>query len=1128
MDEYEKRGICGICAAGCWIVAKYDENGKIVSVRPEEGTQMGITCRIGDHSSDIIYSENRVLYPQKRVGPRGTYDFERISWDEAYDIIVERFQHIKKHHGAEATAIYTGVGTFELAYCDIFQPKNVMVSSASSVLFPFGSPNTMGVGALCYVAYGMIAPHVTCGKILNDMFNDVENAEMVVIWGTNPATDLPPVDMKRIMAARERGAEVVVIDPRRTAAVKLTDGEWLPIRPGTDGALALGMCNVLIEEELYDENFVKNWTVGFDEFSRYVQHFRPEVVEEITGIPAEKMVSLARRIARARGVTQHMYTGLEYSNSGVQNIRASIVLWALAGQLDVPGGRCFMMPGNSFPINREGLVENPDTGVRLGRDRFPVYVKYRDEAHAIALPQSVLEGKPYKIRGMIIQGASITTSWPNPELWRKTLGELEFLVCIDRQMTADAAYADLVLPAATFYEIESYMVYGPMFRIRERMIEPQGESRGDVEILTELAARLGYGHLYPQGEEAVLRHVLKGSGFTLEDVREQGGMVSKETGMLQYRKWEKGLLRDDGKPGFDTPSGKFEIASAILEEYGYDPLPVYTEPGEGPRSRPDLAGQFPLVFNSGGRMRSSFHTQHHGIKKLNSESPEPVVTMNRIDAEKRGISQGDRVRITTPRGWVVMRAIVTDDMASGFIDANHACGSPVGPPQWQEVNINHLTDLDNYDPVSGFPVYKALLCEISKEENATDMPYPLTGEIKRDDFPALSAEPVAKREVYLDWNATTPMAPEVKEAVMEALDLYGNPSSIHGSGVGSRKILEASRRVLSDALHTTSRRIIFTGGGSEANNLAIKGTGLAPGNTKMHIVTSSIEHPAVSNTCDWMEEHGFTVTRLPVDQGGLVLPESLKKAIGPDTCLVSIMLANNETGVIQPVKELAAIARSQGVLFHTDAVQAFGKIPVNVQDLGVDMLTVSAHKIQGPKGVGALYVGRNVPLEPLIHGGGQEYGARSGTENIAGIAGFGKAVELLHDIPASMQKIRRLRDELQDGILSMIEDSHLNGDAVQRLPNTLNVTLPGYRGESVVLSMSRYGVYFSSGSACSSASSAPSPALLAMGLSEEEAHCSLRLTLGILNNEDDITYTLDRLKTTLQDSRKIVHFVPCR
>ncbi|MBS3809134.1 MAG: molybdopterin-dependent oxidoreductase, partial [Desulfobacterales bacterium] len=282
----EKRGICGICSAGCWIVAQYDDQGRIVKVRPDDDSEMGILCKLGEHTPDILYSENRLRYPMKRKGPRGTYEFERISWDEALDTIAERFKSIKADYGAEATAIYTGVGTFELAYCDVYQPKDVFVSSASSVLFPFGSPNTMGVGALCYVAYGMISPHVTFGKILNEMFNDIENSELIVVWGTNPATDLPPVDMRRIIEANKRGAKVVVIDPRRTETVKLTDAQWIPIRPGTDGALALGMCNALISEELYDEQFVRDWTRGFDEFASYVQHYRPGVVEEITGVPA--------------------------------------------------------------------------------------------------------------------------------------------------------------------------------------------------------------------------------------------------------------------------------------------------------------------------------------------------------------------------------------------------------------------------------------------------------------------------------------------------------------------------------------------------------------------------------------------------------------------------------------------------------------------------------------------------------------------------------------------------------------------------------------------------------------------------------------------------------------------------
>ncbi|MBS3732552.1 MAG: molybdopterin-dependent oxidoreductase, partial [Desulfobacterales bacterium] len=505
---FEKRGICGICAAGCWIVAEYDESGRISGIRPDESSEMGIVCKLGEHAADIVYSEHRLRHPMRRTGPKGTYEFEPISWDEAMETIAARYKDIKAAHGAEATAIYTGVGTFELAYCDVFQPSGVEVSSAASVLFPFGSPNTMGVGALCYVAYGMIAPHVTFGRILNDMYNDIENAELIVIWGTNPATDLPPVDMRRVVNATKRGAGVVVIDPRRTEAVTLTGGQWVPIRPGTDGALALGMCNVLIAEELYDEPFVRDWTVGFSDFASYVQHYRPEVVQEITGVDAHTVRSLARRLAAARGASQLMYTGMEYSTTGVQGIRATLVLWALAGQLDMPGGRCFMMPGNNFPINRDGLVENPDTGIRIGKDRFPVYVKYRDEAHAIDLPKSVLEEKPYKIRGLIIQGGSIITSWPNPDLWRKTLENMDFLVCIDRQMTADAAYADIVLPAATYFEIESYMVYGSIFRIREPLIEPVGEARSDFFILSELADRLGYGHLYPQSVREMFDDVL--------------------------------------------------------------------------------------------------------------------------------------------------------------------------------------------------------------------------------------------------------------------------------------------------------------------------------------------------------------------------------------------------------------------------------------------------------------------------------------------------------------------------------------------------------------------------------------------------------------------------------------------
>ena len=1127
----EEKGICGICSAGCWVIAEFDRAGRISRLRPDEGSPMGITCKLAEHVSDIVYSDDRLLYPARRKGAKGTLEFERITWDEAYDEIASRLNGIKQESGPEAAAIYTGVGTFELAQCDVFQPKGVHVSSASSVLFPYGSPNTMGVGALCYVSYGMIAPHVTMGRMLTGMFNETDNSELIFIWGTNPATDLPPVEMKRIVEARARGAEVVVIDPRRTEAVTLADARWVPIRPGTDGALALGLCNVIIEEELYDDLFVLEWTHGFEEFSRYVQHFGPEMVEGITGVPRETVVWLARRLAEARGASQLMYTGLEYSNSGVQAIRATLVLWALAGQLDTPGGRCFTMPGSDFPVNRSGHVANPDTGPRLGGEKFPVYIKYRDEAHAAALPKSVLEGDPYRIRALIVQGASLITSWPEPELWRRTLGALEFLVCIDRQMTADMAYADIVLPASTYFEVDSYMVYGPMFKIRKRMIEPLGQSRGDMRIMAELASRLGYGELYPQdsqnGEE-LIRHALKGSGFTYEQVQEAGGMVSIDTGIMQYRKWEKGLLRADGRPGFDTPSGKFEIASTVLEEFGYDPLPVYTEPEEGPLSRPELQDKYPLVFTSGSRSRWSFHTQYVGLKAMLKARPGPVVMINAQDAHERGIVQGDMVRISSGRGSAVMRARVTEDMAKGTVDANHACGGPLGPEAWTDNNVNALTDMDQCDPISGFPVYKSLLCEVEKVaegDGVSDIGD--EGELKVK----ASAGAAPTREVYLDNNATTPLAAEVLEHMHEVERSYGNASSIHAAGRLSHRILDDSRRRLAQALNCTARRIVFTGSGSESNNYVLKGLRPLNGDGRTHIITSAIEHPSILETCKWLEDRGVEVTYLSVDTFGMVNPAELESAMRPDTALVSVMLANNETGTIQPVRELAAIAHEGGALMHSDAVQGFGKIDVDVDALGVDLLSLSAHKLSGPKGVGALYMRKGIALEPLIHGGGQEHGMRAGTENITGIAGLGRAAELIPARIARAAGMAVLRDLLFDGLKGIAPDIKLNGHpghSGQRVSNTLNVTVPGFRGESVVLALARYGVYLSSGSACKSGSPEPSGVLMAMGLTEDEAHCSLRFSLGVDTSKEDINYVLESMGQVVERSRNFINFVPCR
>jgi cysteine desulfurase NifS len=1125
-----RKGLCGICPAGCWVEVGL-KDGKLVDIRPDSSHTLGMICRRGRHAPEIVYSEHRLTYPMKRVGSKGSYEFERITWDEAYDIIVKNLNSIRKKSGPEAVAIYTGRGAQELSLCDMYQPKGVMVSSASNILFPFGSPNTTGVGALCYVSLHMIAPHVTMGRMQVNMFTDIENADMVVVWGTNPATDSPPADMQRLEAAAQRGADIVVIDPRRTETAIRNRAQWIPIRPGTDGALALSMIEVMIEEDLYDEDFAENWCYGFDDLKRYVQHFRPEVVENITWVPKETIRDLAHRICNASAASLLMYTGLEYANSGVQSARAVLTLFALANQLDVPGGIGLTMLNTSFPINRSCNQENPNLNLAIGRKEFPIYSDYRGESHAVGLVDSVLKGEPYRIQALIVQGASLLTSWPETPIWREALSKLEFLTCIDRQLTADAAYADIVLPATTMFENYSYMTYGPVFRLREKIIEPVGEARNDYLIMADLARCLGYGHLFPGTEEEMVRFALQGSGYSLEDVQAAGGWIRLSTPMMEYKKWQKGSLRKDGKPGFDTPTGKFEIWSTTLEEYGYEPLPKYIEPMEGPMSSPKIAEEFPLVFNSGARPQTDFRSQHHGIEGLLKDNPEPVVEINVDDAEERSIESGDLVEVRTPRGGVPFRARVTADIVKGAIECNMGGGTPVGPKAWQEWNVNELTDIDNYDAISGFPVYKSLLCDVVRVEPGTRESCRVASEQAQaceQNYITAQAQKIIENRIYLDNNATTQVASEVREAMMPYLGAgHGNPSSIHGIGRDAREAIEKARRQAAKLINAQPKRIIFTGGGSEADNLVLKGVAFAQPGKGKHIITTTIEHPAVLSTCKFLERLGYKVTYLEVDRYGWLSPKELRNAITDETILVSIMMANNETGTILPIKELCAIAHEKEVLFHTDAVQAIGKISVDVQELDVDMLSISGHKFHAPKGIGALYVRKGIELEPLIHGGQQEGGLRAGTENVPAIVGLGKAAELVMHTLQNYERVRVLRDKLEEGIRELVPDARLNGHPKSRLPNTLNLTLPGLRGESIVIALDQHGIALSSGSACKSGSPEPTHVLMAMGRTEQDAHCSVRLSLSRYTTEEDINETVSALAQVLEE-KNTVRLIPCK
>lgn len=704
--------MCGVCPAGCGVEVHL-VHGKIDRLVPLKNHPQGIVCPRGMAAKEIVYSKDRILYPQRRVGKRGEGTFERISWDDAYNIIVENLQKIAKGFGPEAVCIYTGRGNFEFGLNEAFAPSGTVESSANAVLFPFGSPNTTGVGSLCYVSYGMMASRACFGDYMRNIVEDIEHSDLILVWGENPATDSPPNTLSRLKHVQSRGGRVVVIDHRHSETAKALRAEWIGIRPGTDGALALGIINLLIQEDLYDHHFVENWVHGFEDLRSYVRDFTPELVEKITWVPAGQVRNLAHAIGSAKGCSILTYTGLEYSNTGLQAIRAVWTLQALAGFLDVPGGKCFKMR-DRLQLNRLLTSPLPHTPKPIGADEYPLYYEVRNEAHAIGLPEAILENKPYPIRGLIISGASIITAWPNPTLWRRALSALDFLVVVNRFPTADSAFADLILPATTMFEIESYMVYDGYVQLRRRVIPPLGEARNDYLIFAELANRLGYGHLWPQSEEELIRFAFKDTGVNLDEVYAHPEGIQVPEPEMRFRKYESGELRADNQPGFDTPTGKFEVSSEWLRARGYEPLPVYIEPVEGPLAEPEIARQFPLILSTGARTQTAFRSQHMNIHSLVSRQPRPLVHIHPKDAQQRGICNGDRVDVITLRGKVSFWARVTEDILPGVVEVNMGGGGPLGPEAWQYANVNELTEFGNREPLSGFPVYKALLCDVSK------------------------------------------------------------------------------------------------------------------------------------------------------------------------------------------------------------------------------------------------------------------------------------------------------------------------------------------------------------------------------------------------------------------------------
>ncbi|MCP4579092.1 MAG: molybdopterin-dependent oxidoreductase [Deltaproteobacteria bacterium] len=719
MKRIEK-GICGICEAGCGVEISL-ESDRITKIRPWKEHIQGVPCTRGLHAPEIVYSSDRLKKPLKRKGPKGTLEFEEISWDQALDEIAGVIFKMKKQYGPQCIASFFGRGNFEESLLKMFTPNERGLAAGNSIFMPLGSSNAFTVGSLCYLSYGMLAPVPTFGLPMMTLLPDLEHADVIFVWGTNPATNAPLNDMIRLTKAKKRGAKIIVIDPIRTEVAKTAD-LWVPIQPGTDGALIHGILCQLFKQGNVDRTFGEKFCEGFSELEDYVQRFQPEVVREITQVPEKTLLELTDILASQRKTVLLTYTGLEYSNCGVQTIRALLTLWVLTGHLDIVGGQRFQMP---FPVPfRKPDVKFPKEIPPIGADRYPFYSRATLGGQFMEFPRSVLQEDPYKIRFMLIGGASILTSFPNTSLFTEAFKALDYLVSIDLFFNADALYADMVLPATTHFEMTSLCSYQNVgtlpfsLQYRKKIIQPMGEARSCYLIYAQLAERLGHGHFYPKTERDMVKYLIEDLPIDFEEFKrraDEGPIPLYEEAFPPYdeKKWLSGKLRRDGEPGFPTPSGKWEISSSGLSNFGHSALPAYEETSEGPHNR-KTAKDFPLTLTTGARIRSAFRSQHLNIAGLLKLQPACRALIHADDAGPRNIANGDCIKVTTARGEIRVVAHVTDDIRPGVVEVNQGGGSPIQSEGWRESNVNFLTDDTNRDPISGFPVFKALLCEVEK------------------------------------------------------------------------------------------------------------------------------------------------------------------------------------------------------------------------------------------------------------------------------------------------------------------------------------------------------------------------------------------------------------------------------
>ena len=643
----------------------------------------------------MIYGPERLRTPLIRAGAKGEGIFRPASWEEALDKAADGFRKAAGQYGPQALASYFGQGVLEDA-----------IGKAGEQFFAhLGSPNDMNCGSICNVVSSVIAPVTTVGVPKFYMVQDLEHCDAVFVWGKNPKTDDGPAGIyRRIRAAQARGAKVVVIDPRKTGAGEIAD-LWVPVIPGSDGALALAMLQAIWERDGFDREIIDRHTLDFDAFAARLRALDRKALLQVCGVSPEVLEHLVNLLCSTPRIPLISYTGLEYQCSGVQNLRAIHLLWALTGKLDVEGGVYL----DAWGLSERQLHGTDSQYPPLGSDTFPVFTAFTGRGQFSCLPRAVLESHPYPVRGLLLVGGSPIVTYPDSAVWRQTYQALDHFVILDRCMTEDARYADVVLPASTWYENASVLELKDGWQLREPLIEPVGEARHDVFILQALAQRLGFGDTLPATPEELQLWALGGDRALYERLKASNGIpVCTPERPRVYRKYDLGLLRQDGKPGFPTPSGKIEPCSSLLESFGYSGWPEYQDI----RHATGLdQNTYPFLLTSGSRGIMHIGAFGPNIPAMAQADPAPWVELSPEDAEELHLTDGMPVRVVSPYGEKVFPVRIAS-MARRSIHIPFGGGSSFMASPWASGNVNDLCTLYSADPISGFVTVKSVPCRL--------------------------------------------------------------------------------------------------------------------------------------------------------------------------------------------------------------------------------------------------------------------------------------------------------------------------------------------------------------------------------------------------------------------------------